>query len=335
MKTINIYLLAILAVGCNKTPTPVTNGNTTTCGTGTTLVNGVCTSPAQTTCGTGTTLVNGVCTDPAETTCAAGTTLTNGACVPNAATVTYVQVDHLGRPGINEALLITNDFHNGYNATAPSFTGVPADTLNQVVGEAKTVLKAIYLGSCLVSGTLGLTAGPAPSGTALKPGLVPCADVGGNVFEGGNAITGTVVSATSKAGAQTYADKTFAQFVPDVMRINTGAPSNYLTPCGDPTTPSPLLCGGRNVDDDVIDVTYNYLIGGLAGTAGPKNSGDATAAQVRALTSDGVAYDSTPATGPTASTTAHNKGLTDGVATNSQQGHPAPSATFPYSAAPF
>lgn len=326
MKKYNLLLLGILAVGCSKKASP-TNTNNTTCGAGTSLVDGVCTAAAASNdCGAGTSLVNGKCAPTVV--CGGGTVVANNQCVPDT-TKTYVQVDHLGRPGINEALLITNDFHNGYNATAPSFTGVPADTLNQVVGEAKTVLKAIYLGSCLLSGTLGLTPGPAPA-TALKPGLVPCADVGGGLFVGGDAIAGTQLTTTTKAQAQVYADRMFAQFVPDVMRINTSGPSNYLTPCNDPTAASPLLCGGRLIDDDVIDVTYNYLIGGLAGKPSSlDNSGLAT--QVRALTSDGVAFDSTATAGA-----GHNKnGLSDPVAANSQQGHPAPSATFPYSAPPL
>src|SRR5688572_13025218 len=57
----------------------------------------------------------------------------------------FKQVEHLARPGINEVLLFTNGFNAGFNATAPSFTGVPADTLTAVVNEAKTVLKALYL----------------------------------------------------------------------------------------------------------------------------------------------------------------------------------------------
>lgn len=259
-----------------------------------------------------------------DTKCGAGTSLVNGVCTVPAATKTYVQVDHLGRPGINEALLITNDFHNGYNATAPSFTGVPKATLDTVVGEAKTVLKAIYLGSCFVSGELGLT-----TTNALKPAAVQCAQVGAAVFSDS---AHTVIATDAAASAQTYADKTFTQFVPDVMRINTSAPSGYLSPCSltAATDSKQLLCGGRLIDDDVIDVTYNYLIGGLAGqtsTVDPSPLGT----QVRALTSDGVAFDNTAKAGE-----GNNKnGLSDGVASNTQQGHTAPSSTFPYSAPPF
>src|SRR5689334_18653763 len=90
---------------------------------------------------------------------------------------TYRQVEHLARPGINEALLFTEAFNAGYNATAPSFAGVPNDTLNAVVGEAKTVLKALYLGTCLINGAVKLS--PADG---LKPAGMQCHAVGGALF---------------------------------------------------------------------------------------------------------------------------------------------------------
>ena len=41
----------------------------------------------------------------------------------------------------------------------------------------------------------------------------------------------------------------------DVMRIDTTITSTYLSTCGDPTQPKQLLCGGRWLEDDVIDIT--------------------------------------------------------------------------------
>src|SRR5688572_13520406 len=76
----------------------------------------------------------------------------DGADVDAAVPLAYVQVEHLARPGIAEALLINNAFLAGYNATAPTFTGVPQATLDMVIAEAKTVLKAIYLGACFING---------------------------------------------------------------------------------------------------------------------------------------------------------------------------------------
>ena len=231
---------------------------------------------------------------------------------------TYVQVDQLGRPGINEALLISNAFLNGYNATAPSYAGVDSATLTAVVGEAKTTLKAVYLGTCLLDGALGLT----PS-TGLKPAGMQCAAVGPAIWTE-NSLTGVTLTAQTAAAAQTYADTVFGQFVPDVMRIDTSAPSAYLTLCGGS---GPLLCGGRNLNDDVIDITYNYLI---AGAAVSKGSYD----QVHALVSDGVQFDTNGTAGDD-----NNVGssITNPVgSTNPAQGHPAISTTaFPYSAAPF
>lgn len=228
--------------------------------------------------------------------------------------ITYRQVEHLARPGINEALLISNGFLGGYNATAPSFTGVDATTLNAVVGEAKTVLKALYLGGCLLNGALGLN--PA---MGVKPAGIACHVTGPGLWVE-NSLAGVTLTNASKDAAQAYADKVFGQFVSDVMRIDTQVtPSYYLTLCGDANS-KPLLCGGRFLSDDTIDITYNYLLNGAGTTAGPFD-------QVRALTGDGVNFSLDPA---------KNKGnVSDpAAAANPQQGHPDVTQTFPYSAPP-
>jgi hypothetical protein len=228
-------------------------------------------------------------------------------------TPTWRQVEQLARPGIAEALLLNNDFLAGYNGTAPTFAGVPPATLNQVVGEAKTVLKAVYLGVCLVDGAAGLT----PS-TGLKPAGMQCVEVGTGLFSDG---AGTVLKPTVVAAAQAYADQVFDQFEPDVMRIDTAVPSGYLTLCGDAST-KPLLCGGRMLTDDTIDITYDYLLGGAAAHLGT------LPAQFNALLSDGVAFDA----GGTGTQNSGN--VTPADPTNRNQFHPAVSSTFPYSAAP-
>lgn len=226
--------------------------------------------------------------------------------------VTYRQVEHLARPGINEALLITEGFLAGYNATAPSFAGVPDDTLDAVVGEAKTVLKAIYLGSCLLNGALELT----PE-TGVKPAGIECHAVGPAVWEEGT-LAGVTLTDDSVTAAQAYADKVFGQFIPDVMRIDTSVASNYLTLCDDADS-APLLCGGRPLRDDTIDITYNYLINGAGTTNGSFD-------QVRALTGDGVSFSQTEA---------NNTGNVSDPEPNPAQGHPNVTNTFPYSAAPI
>jgi hypothetical protein len=209
----------------------------------------------------------------------------------------YKQIEQLARPGIAEALLLSDGFLAGYNATAPTFTGVDSATLGMVVGEAKTVLKAIYLGVCLVDGLAGLT-----PDTGLHPAGLACAAVGTSLFSDGNA---TILTQAAKDGAQAYADKVFDQFEPDVMRIDTSVASGYLTLCGDANS-KPLLCGGRKLTDDVIDITYDYLLAGAA-------IDGSSPAQFQALVSDGVSF----------------------AGSNPQQGHPATSGTFPYSAPPI
>jgi hypothetical protein len=215
---------------------------------------------------------------------------------------TFHQVEHLARPAINEALLITEAFNAGYNATAPSFSGVPTETLNAVVGEAKTVLKALYLGVCLIDGAAGLM--PA---TGLKPAGMTCHAVGPAIF----LADGVTLTDASKTAAQAYADKVFSVLIPDVMRIDTGVPvSNYLNLCGGN---GPLLCGGRFITDDVVDVTYNYLLNGAAQYLNPGGAG-ALEPQFKAMNVDSLSVPD---------------------ATNAAQGHPDASQAFPYSAPPF
>lgn len=225
---------------------------------------------------------------------------------------TFRQIEHLARPGINEALLISNAYLAGYNATAPSFNGVDAATLGLVAEEAKTVLRALYLGACLLNGALGLTAD-----TGVKPAGLTCAKVGPNIWVGGQ-LNGTVLDPLAKAGADTYADAVFGLFIPDVMRVDTTiAKSNYLNLCG--AGGKQGLCGGRFLNDDTIDVTYNFL---LAGAAIPKAAFD----QFRALVTDGVNF--------SLDDTQNSSNFVIPVP-NPQQGHPNVSTSFPYSAPPL
>ncbi|HWO20425.1 MAG TPA: DUF4331 family protein [Kofleriaceae bacterium] len=225
----------------------------------------------------------------------------------------FRQVEHLARPGINEALLITDGFLQGYNATAPSFAGVDQATLGMVVGEAKTVLKALYLGACLLNGALGQT-----PDSGLKPAGIACHAVGPAIWVGGQ-LSGTVLTPQSQAAAQAYADAVFGLFIPDVMRVDTSITrSNYLNLCG--TGGKQGLCGGRFLNDDTIDVTYNFLLAGAAITKGPFN-------QFRALVTDGVNF--------SLDDTQNSSNFVEPVPGNAQQGHPNVSQAFPYSAPPL
>lgn len=55
--------------------------------------------------------------------------------------IAYVQIERLGRPGINEALIVTNDYLNAFNAIPPS-ADLSADA-QLVVAEAVATLGAI------------------------------------------------------------------------------------------------------------------------------------------------------------------------------------------------
>jgi hypothetical protein len=255
------------------------------------------------------------CSDDAST---PGDARIDGTAVDAAVPLTFKQVEHLARPGIAEALLLSNGFLAGYNATAPTFAGVPAADLGMVVAEAKTVLKALYLGGCLLNGVPTVVPDLTPAG-------ITCHAEGGAIFTDGT-LAGTTLTALSMTKAQEYADKVFDQFEPDVMRIDmTVTPSYYQTLCGDANT-KPLLCGGRSLNDDTIDITYDYLLNG----AGTPSDAAAAATQHAALVSDGVNFDAV-----TVGTQRKGNRLPPPVGRNDAQGHPAVSDTFPYSADPL
>ncbi len=161
-----------------------------------------------------------------------------GGSAENAA-IEYRQIERLARPGINEAFVLSSKKHAAFNSIAPSLDLADDPTVQSVRDDAVAVIGAIT--------NYGRTNGlPAPTV--------------GNVAGG---------------------------FLPDVMRINTAnnfSPSNVNSSATNsfpgayasdftgaaPTSPdvdraNPLrLTGGRMITDDVIDVTYTYLIAGLA-----------------------------------------------------------------------
>lgn len=147
----------------------------------------------------------------------------------------YTQIERLARPAINEALIITNDFLNAFNAIPPSAD--LSDAAAPVRAEAIVVLDVV---------------------TGLAPGGPTSAQVAG-------------------------------QFLPDVMRIDTAAANAGVgdstiaanvgyTSCVNGTASGPFLCGGRKLQDDVVDITLTYIASGLpaAGTQ-PYSIGDGVA----------------------------------------------------------
>jgi hypothetical protein len=95
--------------------------------------------------------------------------------------------------------------------------------------------------------------------------------------------------------------------------------------------PLPLLCGGRFLDDDTIDTTYDYLLNGTG--LGALTGGAAVYNQFSALVSDGVNFSDVSAQ--------NTASRVPSVPTNRAQFHtttvaPAPvTTTFPYSANPL
>jgi len=325
-KLSSFLFVALAACGDDNTPTTGAEcGAGTTlsggecvadvvCGSGTTATGGECLPTMALTCGSGTMAMNGTCV--ADVTCGPDTIAMLGICVPVVPATNYVQVEHLGRPGINEALILSDAFLAGYNATAPTYAGVPTATLNQVIGEAKTVLRAVYLGACFLNGVAGLS----PS-TGVKPAGIECNAVGAALLES----DGETQTAATITASNTYADTVFGLFIPDILRIDTANASAYQTLC--PTGAPMALCGGRWLRDDTIDVTYDFLINGAATCA---TAADCQApSQFNALVSDGVAFNTADAGG------GGSTSRIQGDPSNNQQGHPEVSNTFPYSAAPI
>lgn len=131
--------------------------------------------------------------------------------------IAYVQIERLARPGINEALIVTNEYLNAFNAIPPS-ADLSADAA-LVVGEAVATLNAI------------------------------------DMLEGNDNVDPNII-----AGA----------FLPDVMRIDTAiavavTSGSYAAATGGALG---ILTGGRKIEDDVIDITYNVLVGTPQGTLG-------------------------------------------------------------------
>lgn len=149
---------------------------------------------------------------------------------PGSVSGTYVQVERLGRPAINEALIFQNANLNLWNSVSPSIDLTPAG--------------------------------------------------GGIVTEAGGTLTAINSYATGQGLMPPPVSQVVSGFLPDVMRVDTtkafpGA-SATLTSIGGGMAyagclgaTKAILCGGRKLRDNVVQITVNYLANGLnAGLAG-------------------------------------------------------------------
>lgn len=100
--------------------------------------------------------------------------------------------------------------------------------------------------------------------------------------------TNAVGTLTALGNDQAQIDAIVAQFLPDVMRIDTTITSGYVSPAGaDPNAFTNLSAtkkipiGGRMIKDDVMDATLAVLV----------PNGAPAATRIDGLESDGVAYE--------------------------------------------
>ncbi len=187
-------------------------------------------------------------------------------------TVSYRQIERLARPVINEALVFSHANLFAFNSIPPSLdlsTGGKVDStaVGKVIGDVANTLTAVYAGICFTAGhSLGADVATTSDTLHIKPGDVPCVATGTDIFS--DITTSkftTAFQGDATTGATGYVNKIAGQFLPDVTRIDTAIASAYggvPQLCNGGAAGSPLLCGGRGLNDDVMNVTYGYLFQG-------------------------------------------------------------------------
>jgi hypothetical protein len=163
------------------------------------------------------------------------------ACSSSSTTATgYVQVERLGRPAINEGLVISNANLNAFNSVAPSVDLTPAAAA--VVTEASAVLTLIFR-------------------AATNAGLTPAAtaDVAGGFLPDVMRIDTSLSLASSvNAGAYTPASGGMGSTQAAVANA-ANAYFHLATGTASGTSKPPILVGGRKITDDVVNITLSYL----------------------------------------------------------------------------
>jgi hypothetical protein len=157
----------------------------------------------------------------------------------------FVQIERHGRPAINEGLVLTNSLLNAFNSVGPADD--LSTTAADVVTEAGAVLTAV-------------------AAVGVVAGTIPYTDP----------VTGELVST-----AAAHVSKVVNGFLPDVLRVNTAVTlatsatsyANTTTGCIGVITSGGvagiILSCGRKLKDDVIDITFNYLAGGVPAVLSP------------------------------------------------------------------
>ena len=152
---------------------------------------------------------------------------------------TYVQIEHLARPGIAEALLINNAFLAGYNATAPTFAGGATATLDWSSRRrdgAEGDLPRGVLHQRLDSAAVHPRRGVQPAARRVNA-------VGGRAPRWQRQLT-----AASMTRRRRYADRIFGQFIRRDAHRSRGR-EHVSNLCAGAAANIPLLCGGRLLND--------------------------------------------------------------------------------------
>jgi len=156
----------------------------------------------------------------------------------------YMQVERLARPAINEGLVLSNDNLNAFNSITPSSDLEASNpAVAAVLTEAQVVLDVVRkLGNTLTSSTSA-----PPVATSVGQFLPDVMRI--SVDDAHFGALHPLVANTSRTG-------------------NSNQNNVAYTACVSLTAGAPLLCGGRKIRDDVIDITLSYLAAG-AGAAAP------------------------------------------------------------------
>ena len=194
------------------------------------------------------------------------------------ATTSYVQIERLARPAVNEGLVLSNANLNAFNSIPPSLDlsgTIPA--VAAVQGEAVAVINVVR--------ALGTVAGGTPPATndVVSQFLPDVTRISVNDTDfTSNPVTGNPLTAN--------VDRT----------SNSRQGEVAYTACVSLTPGAPLLCGGRKIRDDVIDITLTYIALGAA-TAIP--GGTSAGSVVSYAVTDQVGYTTAhPAGNPLLST---------------------------------
>lgn len=175
----------------------------------------------------------------------------------------YVQIERLARPAINEGLVLSNDNLNAFNSIPPSLdlrSDIPA--VAAVLNEAVAVLSVVF--------NLGTNAGLTPPAVGDVAGQFLPDVVRISVDDAHYGTLHTVQANASRSGDSDQNEVAY-------------------TSCVSLVSGSPLLCGGRKIRDDVIDITLSYLAGGAGFAAPAASPGDIPSY----LVSDQISYSTT------------------------------------------